>query len=158
MLRPLAATLLFLCAAPASAQTCIASAGEARSVSIALSPMAGGACFHTVTLHEGAGCARDHVLARATEHCSTTRRLAVTDAGVLVSVRAPRASRRDWAIVRVFTVGEGARSLELSLDDLPETAALRGSVRVSVEGDAVLFRDRRSEVRIAVNDLGSRLR
>lgn len=138
---------------PPTALACEASTGGARSFDLRVSPQAGYLCLYTLTEYEGATCEVGREIARSTEACNITSRLALTDEGVFVSIAAPRTSHRAWTIVRVFTIGDGARRVERSLDDLPATAPLRGVVRVSFDHDAILFRDATTEARVALHDL-----
>jgi hypothetical protein len=147
------ALAFLICLAPATALACEASSGGARSFDVRLSPQAGMMCLHTLTEYEGATCEAGREIARSTEGCSITRRLALTDDGTFVSIAAPRTSRRRWTIVRVFTIGEGARRANITLDDLPATAPLRGVIRVSFDQGAVLFRDATSEARVPLEGL-----
>ncbi len=148
--------IAWLVAAP-GARACEPSAGGARSFDTRVSPLAGGVCLHTLTLYEGATCDEAHRIAVETVACGTTRRLVVLDDGTFVSIGAPRTSHRDWAIVTVFTIGDGARRADVALDDLPDAAPLRGTVRVSFDAAALLFRDREREIRIALSVLAARL-
>lgn len=157
-MRALGPALAFcLLLAPNIALACDASTGGARSFDTRVSPRAGILCLYTLTEYEGGTCEAGRELAQSTEGCSRVRRLALTDAGVFVSIAAPRTSRRRWTIVRVFTIGEGARSVDVALDDLAPTAPLRGVVRVSFDQGAVLFRDAASEARVTLAELAARL-
>lgn len=89
-----------------AAAECRDSASRAFSVDIRHSPLSGRACFHTVTVFEGASCSAGSERWAVTLHCGETRRMVVTDRGRLVSLLAPRASRPGWEIVRVFEKGE----------------------------------------------------
>ncbi len=87
---------------------------------------------------------------RATLGCDETRRMEVSDGGVLVNLRAPRVHRRDWEIVRTFSHERGdvvVRSIRLAeLPGLPPALARArprmnlgpGGVRVGDGPSAVL--------------------
>jgi hypothetical protein len=83
------------------------------SVDVSLSPMAGVLCLHDVVVHRGAGCT-GAVQWQTTLGCDETRRMEISDGGVLVNLRAPRPNRRDWEIVRLFT-HEGDRVVVRSI-------------------------------------------
>lgn len=118
MIRVVLAALLVLSAGRAQAE-CRASASGRRSVSVALSALSGGGCFHDVSVHTGPSCEGAPEL-RVTLGCSETRRMVVTDEGALVSLLADRASRREWEIVRVFVRdGERIAVRSVRLDELP---------------------------------------
>jgi len=142
---------------PASALACEASDGGTRSFDLHVSPRAGIFCFYTLTLYEGAICEVGREIASSTEGCAGMHRLAVTDEGTFVSIAAPRASHRDWAIVRVFRIGEGARSVSVTLDDLRATSPLHGVIRVSFDQGAIAFRDREAQARVTLAELAGRL-
>ena len=99
-------------------------------------------------LYADAGC--DPARLVATTEVGAGRNVRVTDAGVLVSLLAARTRRRDWDIVRLTLVDrEGAaRYVSLTLDDLPGTSTLFGTVRVEFEAGDVLFSDRARTVRL----------
>jgi hypothetical protein len=148
----IALPLLFLCAMPTPVLACTPSAGGTFSYEITLSPRAGGMCAHIVTVYEGASCSGAEA-GHVEVGCNLTSRLAIRDDGVLVSILAPRTSRRAWNILRVFWVTDADRDGYLRLDDLPATSVLRGTVRVRLERGAVVFADRRRRVRVALDEL-----
>lgn len=148
----LALALVLAWLAPSTALACTASASGTFSYEVTVSPLAGMRCMHTVTVFDGASCAGAPV-GSADLACNFTSRLAIRDDGALVSILAPRTSRRSWNIVRVFRVGDAGETGYLRLDDVPATSALRGSVRVTFDGAAVIFEDRRQRVSIPFSEL-----
>jgi hypothetical protein len=140
---------------PAAALACTPSAHGSSSFEVRVSPRAGYVCAHVITVYEGGSCSGT-VAGAVDVGCGLTSRLAIRDDGVLVSILAPRASRRRWSILRVFRVGDPERAGYLSLDDLPATAELRGRVQVTFDGAAVVFDDRRRRVRVALDELPDR--
>lgn len=119
---------------------CRDSAAGAYSLDVRLSPAAGCLCLMQVAVFEGSGCASDRRLWDETVGCNLTERIAVTDQGRLVSILAPATARPDWSIVAVLERRDGRVSRrDLALEDLPETAGLRGVVRPRFEGAAVRF-------------------
>ncbi len=155
-MRALVLVLVFTLV-PSVAFACEASTGGTRSFDTRVSPRAGILCLYTLTEYAGATCEAGREIARADDGCSRLRRLALTDEGVFLSIAAPRTSRRAWTIVRVFTIGDGARSVDVSLDDLPSTSPLHGVVRVSFDQGAVMFRDTAAEARVTFAELAARL-
>ena len=155
-MRTFALVLAFVLV-PSVALACEASAGGARSFQTRVSPRAGILCLYTLIEYEGATCDAGREIARADDGCSRLRRLALTDAGVFVSIAAPRTSRRGWTILRVFTIGDGARSIDVSMGDLPATTPLHGVVRVTFDQGAVTFRDSSIEARVPLAELAARL-
>jgi hypothetical protein len=147
------ALAVFLLALPAPALACTASASGTFSYEITVSPRAGILCAHVITVYEGASCSGPAAGA-ADVGCNLTSRLAIRDDGALVSILAPRTARRSWNILRVFRVGDADTAGYLRLDDLPATVELRGTVRVTFDGAAVVLADRRREVRIPLAELG----
>src|SRR5687767_6386910 len=117
--------VLLLLALPSAARAeCRSSPNGLFSYDLRVSPRAGGMCLHIVELHHGAGCAQ--LTAEIELACNETRRMAVTDRGYLVSVLAPRASEREWSIVRV-TVGRD-HFVHFRLRELPGIETIRGVV------------------------------
>jgi len=155
-MRALVIVLVFVLV-PDVALACEASTGGARSFDTRVSPRAGILCLYTLTEYEGATCEAGREIARADDGCSRLRRLALTDEGVFVSIAAARTSRRAWTILRVFTIGDGARSVDVSMDDLPATSPLRGVVRVGFDQGAIAFRDAATEARVTLAELAARL-
>jgi hypothetical protein len=151
------ALVLVFALIPNVAFACEASTGGARSFERRVSPRSGIFCFYLVTEYEGGTCEAGREIARTDEGCSRLQRLALTDEGVFVSIAAPRTSRRAWTILRVFTIGDGARTVDVSLEDLSATAPLRGVVRVSFDQGAVMFRDAATEARVTFAELAARL-
>ena len=115
---------------------CRDSASGAMSVDVSLSPMSGILCLHDVVVHVGPGC-KGASSWRATLGCDETRRMVVSDAGVLVNLRAPRPNRRGWEIVRTFTHEAGGvvvRSIRFdSLPGIPPPPA-RPVVKLGADG------------------------
>lgn len=143
---------LVLLGVPAPALACTASAAGSFSYEITLSPRAGIMCAHIISVYEGGSCG-GAALGAVDVGCHLTSRLAIRDDGTLVSILAPRTARRSWNILRVFRVTDGDADGYLRLDDLPATSALRGTVRVTFEGAAVVFEDRRQRVSIPLAEL-----
>ncbi|MDQ3036133.1 MAG: hypothetical protein M3Y87_27275 [Myxococcota bacterium] len=130
------AALLLAMPERATAQ-CRASAAGTYSFDMRVSVRAGVLCIHTVDVYAGASC--DGAPEWSVDlGCNQTSRLAISDRARLISVLAPRASHRDWAIVTV-TSREGG-SVALRLGELPGIEALRGTARVELDGDAVRLR------------------
>jgi hypothetical protein len=78
--------------------------------------------------------------------CSETRRMVPTDHGRLVSLLAPRASRPEWEIVRVFALdGDRIAVRSVRLDELP----FRGRPRLSLDARALRVRSGTDSVPIA---------
>ena len=137
-----------------AAAECRPSPSGARSVDTRLSARAGYLCIHTVHVYAGSACEGTPEWSIDLA-CSQTSRLAITDRGLLISILAPRARSRDWAILSVIdrngvsprsgSLGSGVR---LRLRDLPDTEALRGAARVDFDGASVRFRGN-VEVRVA---------
>ncbi len=142
--------------AASHAEACTPSIGGRVSYDVDLT-MAGLVSVCAVTLHAGPSCDPDEVLGTTLISCGHGDRLLLTDEGVFVVLLAPRAARRDWSIVRLFTVGDGARGIDVRLADLPETERLRGSIRVSFAPGGVRFADRRAEVIVPLESLVARL-
>lgn len=119
---------------------CRDSPGTAYSFDVRLSPAAGRRCLMWATVFEGSGCGADRRLWDVTLGCNLTERITVTDAGRLVSILAPATTHPDWSIVAVLGWRDGrAARRYLALEDLPETAGLRGVVRPRFEGSAIRF-------------------
>ncbi len=127
---------------------CRSSAGRTYSFATHLSPAAGILCLYVVDVFEGPSCDASARRWSTTRGCNETRRMAVTDAGSLISILAPRASRRDWPILRVLRF-DGERVVERSirLGDLPGVPA-NGTVRLSFEGAAVRIDGRGGSTRV----------
>jgi hypothetical protein len=124
---------------------CRSSAGGTRSVDVGLSPLSGGACFSTVRAFDGPSCEGAPRFS-ITLGCSETRRMVPTDRGRLVSLLAPRASRPDWEIVRVFSLdGAHIAVRSVRLDELPFT----GRPRLSLDARALRARSGETSVPIA---------
>ncbi len=134
------ALLVVLSWASSARAECRASAGNAFSFDVRVSPQAGGACLMDVEVFAGADCRSEQRRWGDTLGCNETERIAVTDQGSVVSILAPATSHRDWAIVTVF-VWRDERVVEtrLALEDLPGTETLGRVVRPVFEGAAIRF-------------------
>jgi hypothetical protein len=149
-MRALALVVVLSALVPSvAAAECRPSPTGARSVDTRLSPRAGYLCIHTVHVYAGAAC--EGVPEWSIDlACGQTSRLAITDGGQLISILAPRARSRDWAILAVIERSAAASSsprsrplasgVRLRLRDLPGTEALRGAARVDFDGASVRFR------------------
>lgn len=141
-------------AATVAAQDCTPSPGGMFSFATSVSPRAGRIALYDVRVFSGATCEVAALVGTTT--LGSYRRLAVTDGGVLVRILAPRTSHRNWNIVSLVVVArehEEERVLWLSLDDLPGTAGLTGSVRASFDATDVLFTSRGAEARVSLSAL-----
>lgn len=122
------------------ADACRASAHGGASFELRLSSRAGGLCLHTVTVHDGPSCGPTNVLYRTELACSATRRAAVTDRGVLVSILTPRTSHADWAAVRLtWASGQATRTPNQIFEAAGQSPA-RGAVRLAIEGADLVLR------------------
>ena len=65
--------------------------------------------------------------------------MVVSDRGVLVNLRTPRSTRRDWEVVRLFVAEDDVlRVRSIRLEDLPGLPA--DSIRVDLDLDALRLR------------------
>lgn len=149
-MRALVLVALLSLPTAASAQDCTPSPLGDYSFIVRVAPGAGRRALYDVRVSTGATCDEGAVFGWAT--VGSRSRLALTDAGVLVSILAPRTSHRDWPIVMLTVVAPSAhdaRTVRLSLDDFVDTRSLRGSVAVSYDGGEVVFTSRGGEARVA---------
>ncbi len=137
LLVPLVAAALTWPSASLRAE-CRPSASGAFSVEVTLSPLSGGACFSSARVFEGASCGPRPPLWALTLGCSETERMVPSDRGRLVSLLAPRASRREWEIVRVFEP-DGCHVLVRSvrLDELPGLPATATRPHLALDARAL---------------------
>lgn len=141
-------------AATAEAQDCTVSPTARFSFATSVSPRAGRAALYDVRVYAGGACEPGALVGATT--LGSYRRLAVTDAGVLVRILGPRTRHRDWNIVSLVVVArDGAAEvvLWLTLDDLPGTSALTGSVRATLEGSDVVLTGRDAVARVSFDAL-----
>ena len=159
---PSAATLLglvfllasILAAPSAHAQDCVSSPSGRFSFSVSVSPRAGHVPVYDIHVFSGASCEPSASLGATT--LGSVRRLAITDGGVLVRILAPRTSHRDWNIVSLVVVARAdvaERVLWLTLDDLPGTEALTGSVGALFVGSDLVLRGHGGEARVPFSAL-----
>lgn len=152
-MRPLSLALVVLLAPFGASAQCRSSPAGAYSLDLRLSPRAGVRCLHITDVYAGASCAS--VPEWSIElHCSRTSRIAVTDTGRLISVLAPRASRRDWNILHV--VGRDRRPVWVRLGDVPGIEMLTGTVTLEFDGGSVWMRTRRGEARASFASIEAR--
>lgn len=125
-------------AAPAAWAECRVSESGAFSVDVTLSPASGILCLTDVRVFEGGGCGPGPERWAATLGCSETQRMVVTDAGRLVSLLAPRASRREWEMLRVFEPdGDHVAVRSVRLDELPGLPAGASRPRLTLDAREV---------------------
>lgn len=129
----------WLGATPSTARACSPSPSGAYSFELSLARSAGVLCMGEVRVFRGAQCQGEAVLATLIG-CGESSRIAVTDEGALVTVAAPRASRRSWAIVRIVEREETrAVARSVRLDDLPETASLGARPWLRLEAGSLVL-------------------
>jgi len=117
---------------------CRDSAGGTFSLDVRLSPMSGIGCFTAVTVFEGSSCRPERERWAITLGCNESRRMVVSDRGRLVSLLAPRASRRNWEIVRVFeATGRQAVVRSIRLDELPGLPERARRPRMSLDASVL---------------------
>jgi len=117
---------------------CRSSASGTRSIDVRLSQASGYLCLSLVRLFDGASCGPGSALFSATFGCSETDRMVVTDRGRLVSLLAPRASRREWDIVRIFEPdGDHMIVRAVRLADLPGLAPAIRRPRLALDASGL---------------------
>jgi hypothetical protein len=127
---------VLLCASATRAQDCTPSPAGAYSFTASRHARSGRVAIYQVRVFLGGDCSGAPAFAT---QLGSIRRVAVTDGGVIVTILAARSSHREWSIVRVIAGGERAVDRRLSLDELPGTAALVGTVRAGFDGASVRF-------------------
>ncbi len=107
------------------------------SVDVSLSPMSGILCLHDVVVHRGADCSGT-VEWQTVLGCDETRRMVVSDDGVLVNLRASRPNRRNWEIVRVFVrSGRDVAVRSIRYDALPSIPPAPARARLELGADGL---------------------
>jgi hypothetical protein len=120
-------------ALPTPSVPCRASPGGTYSITSS-SPYGHSLRGQSVSVFSGSTCSGSPVFATSLQ--ATT--VAVTDGGVVVGIRSRVASGRSSTRPIITALSPTGRA-SLSLDDLAATAALEGSLRVSVEPTGVRF-------------------
>lgn len=140
------ALVLSLVTSVAAGQNCAASPGGGFSFTTSVAAGAGRRALYDVVVFQGGNCTGTPIGAT---QLGSVRRLAVTDNGTLIQILAPRTTHHDWSILRLINVAGDGLDVRVSLQNLPGTSVLSGSVRASFEGSAVRFAGRGGPVDVS---------